>query len=205
MLKYVIVNLLPLAHTAFGRNAFLSISTADTSCETGRSSWGADDPVLVPWNVQWAVGPAGSWVSARQVSRQCHCWLSLLHLLPCFPSSLVYSLYCSCWLWSLPVCHSGPFFEIRSPGLLIVGLSSACTHGVTLACSDPWLLWPVHTEQVPCTFALHCSLGFTSGSFLGVVQSQSDLIWKRYFFIDGEYFRWIFFLQKVSVYIVCHF
>lgn len=153
MLKCVIVNLLPLAHTAFGQNAlfFFSISTADTSCETGRSSWGADDPVLVPWNVLWAM--AGSWVSARQVSRQCHCWLSLLHLFLCLPSSLVYSLCRFCWLWSLPICHSGSFFELRSPGLLIVGLSSACTGSVTLTCNSPWLLWLlVLTEQVPLHF-----------------------------------------------------
>lgn len=156
MLKCVIVNLLPLAHTAFGQNAlfFLSISTADTSCETGRSSCGADDPVLVPWKVLWAM--AGSWVPARQVSRQCHCWLSLLHLFLCLPSSLVYSLCCFCWLWSLPICHSGSFFELRSPGLLIVGLSSACTGSVTLTCNSPWLLWLlwllVLTEQVPLHF-----------------------------------------------------
>lgn len=53
MLKYVIVNLLPLAHTAFGQNAFLffGIITADRSHETGRSSWGSDELGLVPCNM----------------------------------------------------------------------------------------------------------------------------------------------------------
>lgn len=95
--EYVIVNLLPLAHTAFGQRAFFffNITTAARGHETGRSGWG-----LVVWGLFCArcseLGPpAPGCLPGMGQGRATGGWGC-----PALSPPLGYSGSYSCWLWS---------------------------------------------------------------------------------------------------------
>lgn len=152
MLKYVIVNLLPLAHAAFGQNTFLflSISAADTSCKTGRSSCGLLMQCLFhgmccePWQAPGY--QPGRCQGSAMLAEPAPSPPAPPFLPPSLPLLLLLALIFAC----LPL---RTLLWDKESWVADCGAVPACTLGVTLACSGPWLLWPVHTEQVPLHFS----------------------------------------------------
>lgn len=177
MLKYVTVNFFPLAHTASGQNGFLffTITADDSSHETGRSSWGSDNLALVLCHML-KVAPryhdkaTDGWGYPALLPL----WFSIM---PSFPQ----------------VSSLADLFVIQDPfcQYKVLGSSTCPLHTHLLSPQFAVVLDICgldllnHTEQVPGSSALNCSLALMTGSSLWVVWSQSSLFQEMYFeFID---------------------